>query len=128
MVRVTSKPDCCEVGKQEPGTGPVGQDTMAGKQPSALEQGHGKTRGQAKVAVAVCIDCVVVSVASAMITAFPAAYAVTVPAAAPGLGGVELVSTGKDSGREESQVTELVRSLTFGEVENVPMARKFPVS
>ena len=36
--------------------------------------------------------------------------------------------TGKTLGAEEIQVTELVRSLTVGEVENVPMARKLPVS
>jgi hypothetical protein len=39
-----------------------------------------------------------------------------------------LVLTGKTFGVEEIQVTELVRSLTCGEVENVPSARKFPVS
>ena len=32
------------------------------------------------------------------------------------------------SGAEESQVTEFVRSLTYGGVANVPTARKFPVS
>ena len=32
------------------------------------------------------------------------------------------------AGAEESQVTEFVRSLTVGEVEYVPIARKFPVS
>jgi hypothetical protein len=37
------------------------------------------------------------------------------------------VSTGKISGSVEIQVTALVRSLTCGEVENVPIARKFPV-
>ncbi len=36
--------------------------------------------------------------------------------------------TGKTLGRSESQVTELVRSLTVGAVEYVPIARKFPVS
>jgi hypothetical protein len=35
--------------------------------------------------------------------------------------------TGKKLGKEESQVTVLVRSLTYGGDENVPMARKFPV-
>jgi hypothetical protein len=32
------------------------------------------------------------------------------------------------SGAEDSQVTEFVRSLTYGGDENVPTARKFPVS
>src|ERR1700733_7315610 len=32
------------------------------------------------------------------------------------------------SGNEERQVTEFVRSLTYGAAENVPKARKFPVS
>jgi hypothetical protein len=32
------------------------------------------------------------------------------------------------SGNEERQVTEFVRSLTYGAAENVPNARKFPVS
>jgi hypothetical protein len=36
--------------------------------------------------------------------------------------------TGKTSGAEDSQVTVFVRSLTYGTVENVPTARKFPVS
>ena len=35
---------------------------------------------------------------------------------------------GKTSGAEERQVTEFVRSLTYGATENVPYARKFPVS
>src|ERR1700758_3626935 len=39
-----------------------------------------------------------------------------------------LVLTGNESGKEESQVTELVRSLTKGTVEYVPMARNCPVS
>jgi hypothetical protein len=39
-----------------------------------------------------------------------------------------LVLTGKILGAEESHVTELVTSLTVGEVEYVPIARKFPVS
>jgi hypothetical protein len=53
---------------------------------------------------------------------------VTTPPGAPGFVELELVLTGKTSGKEESQVTELVRSRTVGEVEKVPMARKFPVS
>jgi hypothetical protein len=36
--------------------------------------------------------------------------------------------TGKTSGAEERQATEFVRSLTYGAAENVPNARKFPVS
>jgi hypothetical protein len=36
--------------------------------------------------------------------------------------------TGKTSGAEERQTTEFVRSLTYGATENVPTARKFPVS
>jgi hypothetical protein len=52
---------------------------------------------------------------------------VTVPAAAPGFALPEFVLTGKTSGALESQVTEFVRSLTYGTVENVPIARKFPV-
>jgi hypothetical protein len=75
------------------------------------------------VAVAVCIDPVVGSVASAMIVVFPLPYAVTIPPGAPGFGGVEFVLTGKTLGAAESQVTELVRSLTVGGVENVPIAR-----
>ena len=51
----------------------------------------------------------------------------TTPPEAPGFAGSEFVLTGKTLGIEESQVTEFVRSLTFGVVENVPMARKFPV-
>lgn len=39
-----------------------------------------------------------------------------------------MLLTGKTLGKEESQVTEFVRSLTVGGVENVPIARKFPVS
>jgi hypothetical protein len=88
----------------------------------------GRTRGQLNVAVAVWIDPVVGSVASAMMTADPFPYAVTTPPGAAGFGGVELVLTGKTLGSEESQVTELVRSLTVGAVEYVPIARKFPVS
>src|SRR5579863_2010150 len=38
-----------------------------------------------------------------------------------------LVLTGKIFGVEESQVTLLVRSLTNGAVENVPIARNWPV-
>jgi hypothetical protein len=52
---------------------------------------------------------------------------VTIPAVAPEV-PPEFVLTGKELGKEESQVTELVRSLTYGAVENVPIARKFPVS
>jgi hypothetical protein len=37
-------------------------------------------------------------------------------------------STGKTSGAEERQLTVFVRSLTNGAAENVPTARKFPVS
>jgi len=36
--------------------------------------------------------------------------------------------TGKTSGAEDSQVTEFVRSLTYGAAANVPTARKLPVS
>jgi hypothetical protein len=36
--------------------------------------------------------------------------------------------TGKTSGNEERQTTEFVRSLMYGAAENVPKARKFPVS
>jgi hypothetical protein len=59
----------------------------------------------------------------------PLPYAVTIPAVAPRLPAV-LVLTGKTLGREEIQVSvgEFVRSLTVGEVENVPIARNCPVS
>ena len=63
------------------------------------------------VAVAVCM-VPSVAVASAMIVAPPFPYAVTRPPGAPGFAGVEAESTGKELGNEESQVTELVRSLT----------------
>jgi hypothetical protein len=39
-----------------------------------------------------------------------------------------LVVTGKTFGAEVNQVTELVRSLTVGAVENVPIARNCPLS
>jgi hypothetical protein len=51
---------------------------------------------------------------------------VTIPAEAPVFPPV-LVSTGKILGKEEIQVTESVRSLTYGEVENVPIAKNCPV-
>jgi hypothetical protein len=79
------------------------------------------------------MDPVVGSVASAMMTALPLPYAVTIPPGDPGvgvgfvaLGASEL--TGNVLGNEELQATELVRSRTFGVVANVPIARKLPVS
>jgi hypothetical protein len=39
-----------------------------------------------------------------------------------------LLVTGKRFGSDECQVTELVRSLTVGDVENVPIARYCPLS
>jgi hypothetical protein len=62
-----------------------------------------------------------------MMTAVPEPSAVTMPPGDPGV-PPELVSTGNTLGAEEIQVTWLVRSLTCGELANVPMARKFPVS
>jgi hypothetical protein len=98
----------------------------------------GRTSGQSKVAVAVWIDPVVGSVASAIIVADPVPYAVTTPPGAAGLAvlqfgvvigqGTLFVLTGKEFGNDDIHVTELVRSRTFGDVENVPMAIKFPVS
>jgi hypothetical protein len=81
-----------------------------------------------KVAVAVCIDPSL-PVVSAMILALPVPYAVTIPAVAPILPAL-LVLTVKTLGAEEIQVSvgELVRSLTVGGVENVPIARNCPVS
>lgn len=64
-----------------------------------------------------------------MITAFPLPYAVTTPAGAAGFGfPVPFVFTGKIFGAEDSHVTEFVRSRTVGGVENVPMAKNWPVS
>jgi hypothetical protein len=61
--------------------------------------------------------------------ALPLAYAVTSPAVAPEF-PPEFESTGKSLGKLEIQVVvgELVRSLTYGAVENVPIARNCPVS
>ena len=75
------------------------------------------------VAVAVCIVPSLL-VASAIITALPLPIAVTVPALDPGVPAV-LVFTGKLLGMVEIHVSvgELVRSLTVGVVENVPIAR-----
>ena len=68
--------------------------------------------GQLNCAVAVCM---VPSgfLASAMMTAPPLAYAVTIPAVAPEL-PPEFVFTGKSFGKEDIQVRlgEFVRSLT----------------
>jgi hypothetical protein len=86
-------------------------------------QGQGRTKGQLKVAVAVCIEPP--EVASAMMTVPPVPYAVTIPAEAPVFPPV-LVLTGKELGKVEIQVTELVRSLTYGAVENVPIAKNCP--
>jgi hypothetical protein len=68
-------------------------------------------------------------VASAIITALPLPIAVTVPALDPGDPAV-LVFTGKLFGKVEIHVSvgELVRSLTVGVLENVPIARNCPVS
>jgi hypothetical protein len=90
--------------------------------------GVGRTKGQLNVAVAVCIDPSL-PVASAMMTAPPVPYAVTIPAVAPKVPEV-LVFTGKTLGAEEIQfsVGEFVRSLVAGGVENVPIARNCPVS
>jgi hypothetical protein len=79
-----------------------------------------------KVAVAVWIVPSVL-VASAMMVAPPLPYAVTIPAEAP-VFPPELVSTGKTLGKVEIQVSvgEFVRSLTYGAVENVPIAKNCP--
>jgi hypothetical protein len=64
-----------------------------------------------------------------MMVAPPLPYAVATPAVAPtGCAALSFELTGKTSGAEERQVTELVRSLTYGAAEKVPNARKFPVS
>jgi len=78
-----------------------------------LPFGFGSCRGQANVAVAVWIVPSAGFFASAIIVAFPLAYAVTIPALAPGP-PPELVFTGKSFGKEDIQVRfgELVRSLT----------------
>jgi hypothetical protein len=59
----------------------------------------------------------------------PVPEAVTIPALALGV-PPELVLTGNADGNDEIQVVpgELVRSLTYGTVENVPIARNWPVS
>lgn len=79
------------------------------------------------VAVAVCTVPSLLF-ASATMMPLPAPYAVTIPAVAPRV--PEVLLTGKTLGTEEIQdsVVEFVRSLTNGEVENVPIARNCPVS
>src|SRR5690348_9825827 len=68
------------------------------------------------------------SVASAMISPLPCPYAVTIPAVVPELAApVPFVLTGNIFGNAEIQLTELVRSLTVGELEKVPIARNWPV-
>jgi hypothetical protein len=112
MVRAASSADDSEPGKHEPAVVAVGS-----------------TNGQLKVAVAVWIEPVATSVASAIIVAPPVPYAVTIPALAPPLGlPVPLVFTGKTLGADVSHVTEFVRSLTEGGVEYEPMARNCPWS
>ena len=71
------------------------------------------------VAVAVCIAPSAL-VALAIMTALPFPYAVTIPAVAPRV-PVVAVLTGKTLGTEEIQVSvgEFVRSLMVGVVENV---------
>jgi hypothetical protein len=91
-----------------------------------MEQGQGETRGHENVAVAVW-TVPSVAVASAMMVAFPVPYAVAIPPGAPGFTAPLSLLTVKMLGSEESHVTVLVRSLTYGAVEKVPMARKFPV-
>jgi hypothetical protein len=104
----------------------VPQVVMAGVQPCSTVQGHGRIKGQLKVAVAVWMEGLVPpELASAMMVALPFPYAVTIPADAP-VFPPELVSTGKILGKEEIQVTESVRSLTYGGVENVPIAKNCP--
>jgi len=106
-VSVARSAGACEPGKHDPGV--VG--------------GFGRTKGQANVAVAVCIVPSPL-VAFAMMVPLPFPYAVAIPAVAPRLPPV-LVLTGKTLGVEEIQVTEgeLVKSLTAGGVANVPIAR-----
>jgi len=109
-VSVERSAGACEPGKHEPGFVVVGS-----------------TSGQANVAVAVCIDPSV-PVASAMMVAlpFPKALA-TPPFSLPGA-ALLLVVTGNTFGPDEIQLTELVRSLMVGGVENVPIAKNCPVS
>jgi hypothetical protein len=80
------------------------------------------------VAVAVCM-LPSPPFASAVMVALPIPKALTIPAVAPSVPAV-LVLTGKTLGTEEIQfnVGEFVRSLTVGAVENVPIARNCPVS
>jgi hypothetical protein len=85
--------------------------------------GLGRVSGQLKVAVAVCTEPVVGSVASAMMVAEPLPNALATPAFSLPCESEVLVLIGNVFGAEESQVTELVRSLTLGVVENVPIAR-----
>jgi hypothetical protein len=99
--------------------------------------GFGRARRQLKVAVAVCIVPSTL-VASAMMVAEPLAKAVTIPAVAPThgvvaggvVGGHPFEFTGKLLGKEEIHLSEesFVRSLTYGTVEKVPIARNCPVS
>jgi hypothetical protein len=76
-----------------------------------MEQGQGETRGHENVAVAVW-TVRSAAVASAMMVASPVPYAVTIPPGEPGFTIVLSLLTVKVLGSEESQVTELVRSLT----------------
>lgn len=85
----------------------------------------GRTRGQLKVAVAVWI-VPSLEVASAMMVVPPLPYAVTIPAEAPVFPPV-LVSTGNILGKAEIQVTESVRSRSYGALEKVPIAKNCPV-
>ena len=89
----------------------------------------GRTKGQATVADAVAIDPLL-SVASAVMVAVPVPQAVTTPPfSVPPPGALLLLLvTGNTFGAEVTQVTELVRSLTVGVVENVPIARNCPLA
>jgi hypothetical protein len=82
-----------------------------------------------KVAEAVAIDPLL-SVASAVMVAPPLPQALTTPpfCVPPPAAVLLLLVTGKTFGADVIQVTEFVRSLTVGAVENVPIARNCPVS
>jgi hypothetical protein len=76
------------------------------------------------VAVAVWIVPSLLFASAVMTPPPPLPYAVTTPAGAPRVPVVALL-TGKMFGKAEIQVNvgEFVRSLTNGDVENVPIAR-----
>jgi hypothetical protein len=113
-VRVESSAVASDPGKHEPGVG-------------GWVVGSGKAKGQLNVAVAVWTDPSM-AVASAIITALPVPKALATPAFDLPCDPLLFVLTGKVLGVEESQVTVLVTSLTVGAVENVPIAKNWPVA